>query len=281
MISPSNTDACLTRPCRGMRPGELADRYPAGSRNYVRIAAADHLQAAAQVELAKQLGARRLFIAWDADDDWAAGFAEDMRAAARRRGLDVVGTGTWRPGARGFESLARTAATTRPHAVLLSGAAPPFVGALIRDLRSRLRPEVTLVANDGFAGFDELIGAAGRAAQGMYVGSYGVPDASCLGAGGNSSQIRCRRRLTRARRLGGLRRPGGRDPARCDRPLGRHPPVRQCGAPAGGALRTAFSGTSGSTRTAISSRPITYFRVVGDGAVVDRVVMVRAAPLGE
>ena len=282
MISPSNTDACLTRPCRGMRPGELAQRYPTGERNYVRIAGADHLQAAAQVELAKQLGARRLFIAWDADDGWGAGFAADMRAAARRLRLDIVGTGTWSSRARRFERFAGTVASTRPHAVLLAGAAPPFVGALIRDLRSRLAPAVELVANDGFAGFDELIAAAGPAAQGMYVGNYGVANAELPRRG--------KQFLADFAEAGGL--PGPDNSA-------------TYGAQTAEILLDAIARSDG-TRASVNAElrrtrvengilgdirfdangdllegPFTYYRVVGDRAVVDRVVTVRAAPLEE
>lgn len=280
MISPSNTETGLTRPYRGMRPGELADRYPTGERNFVRIAAADHLQAVAQVELAKQLGARRLFVAWDADDPSMAGFAADIRTAARRLRLKVVGTGTWRRQARRFEPLARTIASTEPQAVLLVGAAPPFVGALIRNLRSRLGPSVSLVAHDGFAGFDELIPAAGPAAQGMYVGQYGLPNAE-------------------------LPPPGRRFVADFAAARGSSGPDFSAtyGAQAAEILLDAIARSDG-TRASVNRElrrtrvengilgdirfdvsgdllegPFTYFRVVGDGVVVDRVVTARAALL--
>ena len=50
MISTSNTWNGLTRPYEGMRRGELEARYPSGERNYVRIAAADHLQSVANAD---------------------------------------------------------------------------------------------------------------------------------------------------------------------------------------------------------------------------------------
>jgi len=97
MISPSNTFTGLTRPYRGMPPGELDELYPSGERNYVRIAAADHLAPAALVEAARQLGRRRLVVAWDRDDPSMAGFAADMRAAARHSRLAIVGAAAWDP----------------------------------------------------------------------------------------------------------------------------------------------------------------------------------------
>ncbi len=185
MISPSNTFIGLTREPRALAPGWPAfeDLYPTGERNYVRIAAADHLQAVALVQAAKELGRRRLFLAWDRDDADTAGFAADMRNAARRMRLQIVGAGAWNPHARNFTPFARNIATERPEAVLMTGAAPPHVGTLIRDLRAELGYDVALIASDGFADFPSLIEAAGPAATGMYVGYYGIPNGALPPAG--------------------------------------------------------------------------------------------------
>jgi DNA-binding SARP family transcriptional activator/ABC-type branched-subunit amino acid transport system substrate-binding protein len=183
MISPSNTAVGLTRRFRGMPPDELRDLYPTGKRNFVRIAAADHLAAVALVKAARQLGRRRLFMLWDrADTDTLAG-VDNMRRAARDRGLTVAGAASWDPQAQRFRGLAQRVAAGHPDAVLMAGAAPPHRGALIRDLRGALGRRVALVTGDGFAAFDELIAAAGPAARGMYVGNYGVPDSKLPPAG--------------------------------------------------------------------------------------------------
>jgi branched-chain amino acid transport system substrate-binding protein len=183
MISPSNTVNGLTRPYGGMRPGELGRLYPLGQRNYVRIAAADHLSAAALVQTARELGLRRVFVAWDGDDSYMEGFAVDMRAAARRSGVEVVGAAAWDPHARTFAGFARTVASARPQAVLMAGAAPPHVGALLGSLRAEVGDDVTLLASDGFAGFPGLIADAGPAATGMYVANYGIPNGKLPPAG--------------------------------------------------------------------------------------------------
>jgi DNA-binding SARP family transcriptional activator/ABC-type branched-subunit amino acid transport system substrate-binding protein/streptogramin lyase len=172
MISPSNTPTFLTRPVRGIDPDELEQLYPSGERNYVRIAAADHLAARALAQAAKELGNERVAVLWDRDDpdgDVAA-YAADMRERAQTLGLEVVDEATWNPRARSFDRLARRVAAARPDAVLFTGAGPPHVDALLRDLRARLARGVALIASDGFWG------VSGPAAQGMYIGNYGIPN---------------------------------------------------------------------------------------------------------
>jgi branched-chain amino acid transport system substrate-binding protein len=121
-------------------------------------------------------------VMWDRDDSDSAGFADDMRAAARTLGLDVVGAAGWDPGARDFGRLARRVAAARPEAVLMAGAAPPATPAMLRDLRAHLGRRPALIASDGFAAFDTLA-ESGRAAQGMYVANYGIPNAKLPPAG--------------------------------------------------------------------------------------------------
>ena len=182
-ISPSNTVTGLTRPYRGMARGELERLYPTGQRNYVRIAAADHLAPIALVQAAKGLRRTRLFLLRDlGDDPYMAGFADDMRATARTLGLQVVGAAGWDPGARDFARLARHVAQARPEAVLMAGAAPPESPALLSDLRSRLGRGPALIASDGFADFKRLR-ESGRAAHGMYVANAGIPNAELPPAG--------------------------------------------------------------------------------------------------
>jgi ABC-type branched-subunit amino acid transport system substrate-binding protein/DNA-binding beta-propeller fold protein YncE len=182
MISPSNTVRGLTRPYRGMAPGELDQLYPTGERNFVRIAAADHLAPVALAQTAKELRRSRVFVLWDRDDSDTAGFADDMRAAARTLGLEVVGAAGWDPEARHFARLARRVAAARPEAVLMAGAAPPDTPALLGDLRAHLGRRPALIGSDGFAGFEQLR-ESGRAADGMYVANYGIPNAKLPPAG--------------------------------------------------------------------------------------------------
>jgi branched-chain amino acid transport system substrate-binding protein len=169
MISPSNTWADLTRP-EGMRPGEPEVRYPSGVRNFVRIAAADHLQAVADAQLVKELGARRLFVL---SDNY---FGTYVETAARNLGLEIVGSSGWNSEAGDFDRLAGRIALTRPDAIFIGGFLYPNGGDLVRDLRARLGPDVALVAPDRFGPVPDLLEAAGPAARGMYLSVYGMPN---------------------------------------------------------------------------------------------------------
>jgi branched-chain amino acid transport system substrate-binding protein len=163
MISAWTTLTGLTRP----DPDERPDERP-GERNFVRIAAADHLQAVADAQLVKELGARRLFVLSDP------GFGTDVETAARNLGLEIVGSTRWNPEARNFQLLARRIALTRPDAVFIGDFLDPNGGALVRDLRARLGPNAALIASDYFFPIPELLEAAGRAARGMYLSTQGL-----------------------------------------------------------------------------------------------------------
>jgi DNA-binding SARP family transcriptional activator/ABC-type branched-subunit amino acid transport system substrate-binding protein/streptogramin lyase len=177
MISPSNTWADLTRP-ESRSPGEPEVLYPSGERNFVRIAAADHLQAVADAQLVKELGARRLFVL--SDPDYLGTYVE---TAARNLGLEIVGSSGWNPEARDFDRLAGRIARTPADAVFIGGFLYPNGGGLVRDLRARLGPNVALVAADRFFPVPDLLEAAGPAARGMYLSVYGVPNGELLPPG--------------------------------------------------------------------------------------------------
>ena len=143
MISTSNTWNGLTRPYEGMRRGELEARYPSGERNYVRIAAADHLQSVANATLVKELGLRDLFVLSPDGDRY---FTADVRTAARNLGLRIVGSANWNTEASEFARLGRRIARTRAEAVFIAGFVDPHGGALVRDLRAQLDRDVALIA---------------------------------------------------------------------------------------------------------------------------------------
>lgn len=222
MITPSNTYTGLTRAFDGQDPDELASLYPAGERYFVRIAAANHLLAVAHVALAKDLGADSVFLLGNED-----GMGDDAARAASNLGLEIAGSDGWDPEASTFTDLARRIAGTKPGAVAILGVFDRHEDALIRDLRAALGPRVPLIAMDGFL-LPEFVEAAGPAAQGMYLGVYGIPNRDlppegkrflqefeAAHGGGQTPGL-----------LGDVRRPGGRDRARRDRPLRRHPRVR-------------------------------------------------------
>jgi DNA-binding SARP family transcriptional activator/ABC-type branched-subunit amino acid transport system substrate-binding protein len=177
MVSPSNTVTTLTRPHTGEDAQRSARLYPTGVRNYVRLAASDRAAAAALAEAARQLGGRRVVVLSDRDDGYAAGFAADVRDGVAARGLALADLTTWNPTDVGFGALAGRVASARPDAVVLVGAAPPQVDALLRDLRAGLGAGVPMIASAGFAG------VAGPSARGLYIATYGIPNSKLPPAG--------------------------------------------------------------------------------------------------
>jgi hypothetical protein len=90
-----------------MRPGELEKLYPSGERNYVRLAATDHLAPIALIEATKELGNKRVFVTWDRDDPYIAGFrrrhapggaqARALNSPAPPPGIHALGTSPGSP----------------------------------------------------------------------------------------------------------------------------------------------------------------------------------------
>jgi branched-chain amino acid transport system substrate-binding protein len=80
------------------------------------------------------------------------------------------------PEAEEFEQLVRRVSRSRPQSVAIVGLLTPRTGALIRELRSALGPDVALSAPDAFNLPEDLRKLAGDAAEGMYVTNYGIPN---------------------------------------------------------------------------------------------------------
>jgi DNA-binding SARP family transcriptional activator/ABC-type branched-subunit amino acid transport system substrate-binding protein/DNA-binding beta-propeller fold protein YncE len=167
MISPSNTYEPLT---------EDDGLYPTGTRNYFRLATPNRHEGLAHVELARQLRHDRLFVLTSRAGEYDPRFADGMRAHAKRLGVQIVGETSFDPEAESFEQLVREVAGLRPDAVTIVGILTTGTGALIRELRSALGPDVSLSGPDGFYLPEDLQKLAGAGAAGMYVTNYGVPN---------------------------------------------------------------------------------------------------------
>ena len=171
MISPASTASALTRLVRGVNtPEDLQNLYPTGERNFVRTAPAGHLTSTAIAQFAKQKGVKRLFLTWDGDQYWAE-YAADTGSAAKSLGIQVAGAAPFDPKARNYDQLARRIAATRADGVMLSAFLYDSTPALLRDLRARLGPGVTLIGSEDF---QPSFALAGPAALGVY---YAYPGA--------------------------------------------------------------------------------------------------------
>jgi DNA-binding SARP family transcriptional activator/ABC-type branched-subunit amino acid transport system substrate-binding protein/DNA-binding beta-propeller fold protein YncE len=182
LVSPSNTYVGLTRRGFGTAPGEPERYYPTGTRNYVRIVAADDFQAAANAMLAKQLGLRRVFVLRDRGQSYGIGIAAAFRAAVDKLGIAVAGVGTWTADRPGYAALAQRINRSAADAVFLGGGSGANGERLIKDLRAGLGPQTQIMAPDGFA-VPGLADATGLAGEGMTVSVAGVPPKTLEGPG--------------------------------------------------------------------------------------------------
>ena len=143
MVSPLNSFVGLTRAAPGVPENLLAELYPTGRRNYLRVFPTDDLQGAALALLARDRGRRRVFVLDDGDPEYGALMATGFATAARRLGLRVAGRATWDPEARSYASLADRVAAARPQAVFVGGRLDANAARIVRDLRRRLGPAST------------------------------------------------------------------------------------------------------------------------------------------
>ena len=165
MISPASTALTLTRLVRGVNtPEDLRHLYPTGERNFVRTAAAGHLQATAIARFLKQKGIKRLFLTSDGDEYWAE-YAAYTGSAAKSLGIQIAGAASFDPKERNYEQLARRIAATGADAVMLAAWPSNTTPALLRDLRARLGRRVTLIGHEDF---QPSFAQAGPAALGVY-----------------------------------------------------------------------------------------------------------------
>jgi branched-chain amino acid transport system substrate-binding protein len=183
MVSPANTYVGLTHGGPGAAPGEPQKYYPRGVRNFARVVVADDLQGAANAILAKQLKITRLFVLND-DDAYGIGIAENVRRAARKLGITVVGFERWNPRVGPYTDLARKIKRARSDGIFLGGTSESANGAsVVKDLRSALGRRVPIITPDGFTPFEPFAQLAGPAAEGVTISFPAVPPERLRGEG--------------------------------------------------------------------------------------------------
>ena len=174
MVSPSNSFVGLTRDGPGVPPETLANLYPTGRRNYLRVFPTDDLQMAALALTARRLGHLRVALLDDGEVGYGGLLAAGFEYAARGLDLDLVFHESWDPAARSYRGLAQAVRRARPDAVVLSGLLDTNGARVVRELREQLGPNVTMLAPDGFTPVSLLLDRSGGAARGMYVSLSGL-----------------------------------------------------------------------------------------------------------
>jgi branched-chain amino acid transport system substrate-binding protein len=182
MVSPANTYVGPTHGGPGTAAGEPDKYYPTGQRNYIRIVAADDFQGAADAINAQKLGLKKTYILND-KEAYGLGVATDFKNSLTQLGLTPAGFSAWNGKASSYTGLATKIKQADADSVFLGGLNCENGGKLIKDLRSVLGNNVTLLAPDGFTPITAVVDGAGKAADGLYVSVAGQPN-EALGATG-------------------------------------------------------------------------------------------------
>jgi Protein kinase domain/Periplasmic binding protein len=181
IISPANTDSSLTHealpPPDGYR-GAPEIYYPTGVRNYVRVAPRETLQGIALAMTADRLGLDRVYVLHDASDDlaWARTWVIDpFVRTARRLRVGIAGRERYKGTARSFDALAARIDRSGADGVVIGGDFFNGGDRLLRALRSRLGRRLPILTGFLFVPPQEILGSAGRAAEGVYLTSTDMP----------------------------------------------------------------------------------------------------------
>jgi branched-chain amino acid transport system substrate-binding protein len=177
MVSPTNTDIDLTHIGPVTRQGNLSILYPSGRRNYARVIASDDLQGAAMAAFATRRRLSRIYVLDDYSLAAGAPMAASFQIAAQHLHIQIAGLLSWKPSSRSFDRLADEVARSGADGVYVSGMLSDGSGAVIRALRRRLGPRVTILANDRSLPIAQLFQRAGSGARGIYVSTPFLPNA--------------------------------------------------------------------------------------------------------
>jgi branched-chain amino acid transport system substrate-binding protein len=186
MVSPGNTFVCLTQPSPTLCAKDEPDVYfPSGNRNYIRVVPNDAVQGAGLASFAHDIGVKRPFVLYAADDPTSLGQAMTFQSAAAALGMLPRGAAQWDPNADDYAVQMNKVRHSGADAVVLAGILEQNGVQLIRDKAAALGPNdgaVKLLAFDGFAQ-QATIDNTGPDARGMYVSLPGKVPGALTGAG--------------------------------------------------------------------------------------------------
>ena len=176
MVSPANTYPGLTKK---WAPGEPNKYYPTGVRNYARVVATDDYQGPADALWTQSLGFKKVYVLNDRQV-YGAGVAGTYTTAAKKLGIQVVGSAGWDAKASSYEALAEAIKKSGAQAVFLGGIVCNNGAKLMQDIKS-VNPKIQLQMPDGFS----EPSANGAVGNGAYISVAGEPPTSLTGAGAN------------------------------------------------------------------------------------------------
>jgi branched-chain amino acid transport system substrate-binding protein len=184
MVSPANTYPGLTISGPGTEAGEPDNYYPTGTRNYARVVWNDQFQGAANAELAKSLGLKKVYVLTD-KETYGNGIANLFVLYAKKLGIETVPGApvAWDKNATSYDAIASKIKSSGADAIFLGGIVCNNGGKLIKDLRAGVGPNVQIFGPDGWTPISATIEGAGEASEGMYITQPGIPADQLTGEG--------------------------------------------------------------------------------------------------
>ncbi len=174
MISPANTYTGLTLALSGVTAeGEPEKFYPNGKRNYSRVVAADHIQGAADMYWARDLGAKSVYIL-DDQEVYGKGIADVVNLKAKELGLNVLGQEGIDAKAADYKALATKVIGLGPDLIFLGMITQSNAGQLVKDLRGTGYAGI-IMGPDGIQEKAMIDATGADAAEGIYGSFAGVP----------------------------------------------------------------------------------------------------------
>jgi DNA-binding SARP family transcriptional activator/ABC-type branched-subunit amino acid transport system substrate-binding protein len=183
IVSPQNTFQILTRGSPTAPPGVLAHFYPTGVRNFLRVTPTDTHEMAADAVLARELGLHRVLVVADDSTGGSAIHTPEFVDAAHKL---AVRTRVYLWHVEQQSSAAVVAAARRFHAdgAFVAAGYPPRLAQVIHALRTTLGRSYPVIGTDYFqAGASIWQTAGGAVATGVYVSTFGLPNAYLPAAG--------------------------------------------------------------------------------------------------
>ena len=161
-VSPTATAIGLTESAAGAERGEPEKHYPSGKRNFARVIPNDTVQCAAQVDLMREQGVRRLFVVTDRDV-YGRGLGACISARAEEAEIEIVGRETIDPTADDFTALTSEIRDSQADG-LFAGSTLPLPTAQLFAEAHRALPALKLFAPHELAEpvFTRRLGAAAQ-----------------------------------------------------------------------------------------------------------------------
>lgn len=178
IVSPAATAVGLTK--AGGDPGEPDKYYPNGTRNFLRVAMADDMQAKAAATWAKELGVNKAFVLHD-KETYGKGLADQFEGAAEELGIEVVENEGIDPMASNYRPLIPKITGDGADMVFFGGITQNNAGQVLKDLRAASK-DILFMGPDGIFE-DAFVEAAGDSGKGAMATFGGIPPEKLEGAG--------------------------------------------------------------------------------------------------